>query len=247
MPLKPTNAPVRRLTIMAASSLTEVFTELGRSFESEHPDIKIEFNFAGSQQLAQQLANGARADVFASANQKQMDIAVQNGRVNAQDVIIFAKNQLVVVYPIDNPGKLTSLANLAKPGVKILIAAHEVPVGEYTLEFLAKATQAGSFGQSYKERVLANVVSYETTVKAVVVKVGLGEADAGIVYESDINPISKAKLGQIEIPESINVVATYPIAPILDGQRDLAKMWIDYLLSDAGTQILTKYLFTPVH
>lgn len=241
------NAPARQLTVMAASSLTEAFTELGQTFETKYPDIKIVFNFAGSQQLAQQLANGAQADVFASANQKQMDIAVQNGRVNSEDEVVFASNQLVVVYPIDNPGKVTNLADLAKPGGKILIAAPEVPVGGYTLEFLDKATQAGLFGADYKAQVLANVVSYETTVKAVVVKVGLGEADAGIVYGSDITPTSKANLGQIEIPASLNVIAAYPIAPILDGQHDLAKLWINYILSDAGTQILSKYSFKPVH
>jgi molybdate transport system substrate-binding protein len=240
------NVTSTTLTVMAASSLTEVFTELASSFEAVHPEIDIEFNFAGSQQLAQQLINGAQADVFASANNKQMNVVVQSGRIETGTPKIFAHNGLVLVLPIDNPAKITSLSDLAAKGIKIILAAPEVPVGQYSLDFLNMATSSNAYGLDFKDHVLANVVSYETTVKAVVVKVGLGEADAGIVYLSDLTPESKKNLGQIEIPAEFNIIADYSIAAISDGKKDPARLWIKFLLSDHGGEILKKHSFNPV-
>jgi len=232
------------LTVFAATSLTEAFTKIGQEFEAGHAGVKVEFNFAGSQQLAQQLAQGAQADVFASANQAQMDAAVSAGRVDAGTAEIFARNRLVVIYPKDNPASLTRLLDLAKPGLKLVLAAKEVPVGGYSLQFLEKASQSSDFGGYFGGNVLANVVSYEENVRAVYSKVALGEADAGIVYTSDI-PKDEARVGSLEIPDELNVLATYPIAPLQDSPNpELAASFVEFVISPAGQAILSEYGFS---
>jgi molybdate transport system substrate-binding protein len=235
------------LTVMAAASLTESFTEIGDLFEAQNPGVTVAFSFAGSQQLAQQLADGAPADVFASANQKYMDLSLQDGRVQPGSQAVFAKNRLVAITPINNPAGLHSLSELARPGLKLVLAAKEVPVGQYSLEFLDKASQNPQFGPSYKEAMLGNVVSYEDNVKTVLAKVSLDEADAGIVYSSDLSLGAAGKVLRIEIPDELNVIAFYPIAPINDSSSpELAGAFIDLVLSPQGQQIMAKYNFIPV-
>lgn len=232
------------LTVMAAASLKAPFEELGKAFEADHPGVTVMFNFGGSQQLAQQLSQGAPADVFASANAKQMDLVVDAGRIEQSAVRPFTRNVLVVVVPKSNPANLTGLADLARGGYKLVLAAQEVPVGGYTLEFLDKAEAAGTFGAGYKAGVLVNVVSYEENVKTVLTKVALGEADAGIVYSSDVSGADAAKVTQIEIPADLNVVAEYPIAVIKDSaHKDLAGEFAALVLSEAGQAVLEKYGF----
>jgi molybdate transport system substrate-binding protein len=231
---------------MAAASLTEAFTDLAEAFEAEYPGVIVEFNFAGSQQLVQQLANGARADVFASANREQMDASVASGRIDSREVVTFARNRLVTILPANNPANISSLEDLARPGVKILLAAPEVPVGAYTLEFLEKASQSSAYGVGFKEKVLTNVVSYETSVKVVVVKDGLGEADAGIVYTTDLTRANRDQLVSIEIPDELNVTAEYFIAPVADGDRELSMLWIEFLSSKDGERLLQTDGFQPL-
>lgn len=237
----------RSVTVFAAASLTEAFAEIGQGFEAGHPGVQVAFNFAGSQQLAQQLAQGAQADVFASANQAQMDATVSAGRVAAGDVQIFARNRLVVIYPKDNPAKLARLQDLTRPGLKIVLAAKEVPVGSYALQFLQKASQSLDFGSDFESKVLSNVVSYEENVRVVYSKVALGEADAGIVYTSDI-PKNDSQVGSLEIPDELNAVATYPIAPLEDSPNpDLAASFVEFVLSPTGQGILAGYGFLPAN
>lgn len=234
------------LTVMAAASLTESFTELETKFEADHPGVKVAFNFAGSQQLADQINNGAPADVFASASKKYMDNMVTAGKVDAESVSPFARNRLVVIYPTENPGGIKELKDLAKPGLKIVLAAKEVPVGQYALTFLDNAVKDGSYGASYKDDMLKNVVSYEDNVKSVLSKVSLNEADAGIVYVSDITPEAATKVTQLAIPDSINSIASYPIAVIKDSASpDLAKAFVDLVLSADGQAVLASYGFMP--
>jgi molybdate transport system substrate-binding protein len=241
----PESSPVT-LNILAAASLTEAFQEIAPAFEAAHEGVTLQFNFAGSQQLAQQLANDAPADVFASANKKQMDVAVEAGRIAADAPVNFVQNRLVVVLPADNPAGITSLADLAKPGLKIVLAAKEVPVGQYALDFLAKADADVSLGSGYSAGVLANVVSYEENVKAVLTKVSLGEADAGIVYTSDAASAT-AGIVQIEIPDGLNVIAQYPIAVVADSMHsDLARAFVEWIQSTEGQKVLEKYGFLPV-
>jgi molybdate transport system substrate-binding protein len=235
------------LNIFAAASLTEAFGEIGKLFEGVHPGVTIVLNFADSQQLAQQINEGAPADVFASANPKQMDAVIEAGGISSGTQQTFAKNRLVVIFPKDNPAGLTELSDLAKPGLKLVLAAREVPVGQYSLDFLDKAIADPAFGATFKEDVLKNIVSYEENVKAVLTKVALGEADAGIVYLSDISGANAEKVGQIDIPDELNVIASYPIAPIKDSKNpELAQAFIEFVLSQEGQDTLAKYNFIPV-
>lgn len=234
------------LTVMAAASLTESFTELGKQFESQHAGVTVQFNFAGSQQLVQQLSEGAPADVFASANAKQMTAAVDAGRVGAAAPRAFVSNRLVVILPSANPGGIASLTDLAKPGLKIVLAAKEVPVGQYSLDFLAKAAQDPAFGSNFQDAVLANVVSYEENVRSVLSKVALGEADAGIVYSSDVTVEASSQVRRIDIPDNLNVIASYPIAVINDSAHpELAQAFVDLVFSEEGQSVLQKYGFLP--
>lgn len=239
-------APARTLTVMAAASLTESFTELGKLFEAQNPGVRVTFNFAGSQQLAQQLDQGAEADVFASASKKYMEAAVTSKRVAQEDAMTFVTNRLVVIFPKDNPAGLKELKDLAKPGLKLDLADKSVPVGQYSLDFLDKAVgDSANYDAAFKDAVLANVVSYETDVKAVVSKVVLGEADAGIVYVTDYNA-EAAELGKLDIPDALNSIASYPIAAISDSENaDLASAFVALILSPEGQEIMARYGFIP--
>ncbi len=239
-------AGVKTITVLAAASLSESFGELGRLFESRNPGVKVAFSFAGSQQLAQQLAQGADADVFASASPRYMSAAVDAGRVKQADSQTFVQNRLVVIYPRDNPGGIQALKDLAKPGLKLDLADKSVPAGQYALDFLDKAVKDPGFDPTFKDSVLKNVVSYEDNVKAVLTKVALDEADAGIVYVTDITADAAPKLGRLDIPDALNTIATYPIAPIASSKNPgLAKAFVALVLSPDGQAILAKYGFLP--
>ncbi|HMD88496.1 MAG TPA: molybdate ABC transporter substrate-binding protein [Anaerolineaceae bacterium] len=234
------------LTVLAAASLTAPFQDLGKEFETAHPGVNVAFNFAGSQALAQQLDQGAPADVFASASTSYMTAAEKSNRVDPSTAQIFAYNRLVVIYPIANPAGIKTLQDLAKPGLKLDLEASTVPAGQYSLTFLDKASADATFSPSYKANVLKNVVSYEDNVKSVLTKVSLGEADAGIVYVSDDTGDVTSKLGKLDIPDSLNTIATYPIAPISDSKNpDLAKAFVALVMSADGQAALAKYSFIP--
>lgn len=242
---QPAARPPAELNVFAAASLTQAFTTLGKNFEGAQPGVIVRFNFAGSQQLAQQIAQGAPVDVFASANAKQMDAVVAAGQVISGTERTFVRNRLVVIAPKANPAGLQTLHDLAKPGIKLVLAAAAVPVGGYALTFLDKASKLPEYTATYSPTVLKNAVSYEENVKAVLSKVVLGEADAGLVYTSDV-ALDAGKVTQIAIPDALNTLAMYPIAPITNAkQPELAQQFIDYVLSDEGQEILTKYGFLP--
>ncbi len=246
LPSEGTNGSQKQtITVLAAASLTESFTEIGKKFEAENPEIQVVFNFAGSQTLFQQLEQGIPADVFASANQKYMSDANEGGFVDSSKSKVFAKNALIVIYPKSNPGNIQVLADLSNPGLKIVIAAVEVPVGKYTLEFLEKTDNTSTnLPVDFKDGFLKNVVSYENTVKSVVSKVMLGEADAGIVYLTDVTGDAQNELDVMEIPTELNVIATYPIAVLKSSQNTaLAQAFLDYVLSEDGQSILQNYGF----
>ena len=235
-----------RLVIFSAASLTEAFTELAQTFEAEHPGVEVILNFAGSQQLAQQLAQGAPADIFASANERQMGAVIGAGRVNAGSQQLFAANRLILIFPSDNPAALQAISDLARPGLRLVLAAPEVPVGQYSQEFLDKTAADPAYGSEFAAGVQENIVSYEENVRAVLSKVVLGEADAGIVYQSDLNAETAATLGQIPIPDPLNTVALYPIAAISNSsQPELAAKFLNFILSPAGQAILAGYGFGP--
>jgi molybdate transport system substrate-binding protein len=243
----PTTAPASQaLTVFAAASLTDAFKEIGQAFEAANPGATLAFNFAGSQQLAQQISQGAPVDVFASANNTQMGVVIKSGQVVSGSQKTFARNRLVVIYPTANPAGLSTLQDLAKPGLKLVLADKTVPVGGYALDFLTKASKDPGFTETYSPTVLANVVSYETDVKQVLAKVSLGEADAGIVYTTDITAGAADKVGRIDIPDNLNTIAAYPIAAIQGAANaTLAQKFVDYVLSTDGQAVLAKYGFLP--
>jgi len=242
----PTAAPEpRTLTVFAAASLKDAFGEIGRNFEAAHPGVTVSLNFAGSQTLRTQLEEGASADVFASANHTEMDNAVKAGLVQDGAAQDFLTNQLRVILPADNPAGLESLQDLARSGVKVVLAADTVPAGKYARQILDKLSQDPAFGSDFGAKVLANVVSNENDVKQVVAKVQLGEADAGIVYVSDA--VAAPELKTIEVPAEFNVVAKYPIAALTQApQPELAAEFIAYVLSAEGQGILAKWGFSPI-
>lgn len=232
------------LQVFAAASLTAAFTQIGDAFASDHPEAMLEFNFAGSQQLASQIKEGAPADVFASANQRQMDGVVAAGDVISGTQRTFARNRLVVVVPPDNPAQLRGPADLGKADLKLVLAAKAVPAGSYALAFLGKASAHPDFTPAYSATVMANVVSFEDDVVGVLGKVAQGEADAGIVYLSDVAGPTAPKVGRIDIPEALNVIAAYPIAPLANAQHpDLAQAFVERVLSAQGQAILVKHGF----
>jgi len=239
-PAKTENAS---LTVMAAASLTEPFTALADQYQELHPGVKIVLNFAGSQALANQIVQGAPADVFASANLKYMQQMLDQGFVEPDGSRTFAYNELVVVVPKTNPAHLSTLADLAGTDLKIVLAAEEVPVGSYTRQFLDLAD--AQLGADYRARFMKNVVSYEDNVKSVLTKVSLGEADAGVVYGSDAASAADTVL-TIAIPVELNVRAEYPLAVLKDSANPrVAAAFVDYILSPNGQTLLARYGFTP--
>lgn len=240
------NSEQRELVVFAAASLTEAFAEIGEAFGAQN-DIAVVFNFAGSQTLAGQLASGAPADVFASANDRQMQAAIDAGRIQPSAARAFAANRLVIVTPRENPGAVTVPNDLASPGIRIVLADGAVPAGQYSLQFLANAAADPAYTAIYSPTVLANVVSYEENVRAVLAKVVLGEADAGIVYSSDVTGRQRDQVQIVDIPDALNIVATYPIAPIAESDESAsARAFVEFVLSPTGQTILERYGFQRV-
>ncbi len=234
------------VTVFAASSLTEAFNEIGRTLEQQYPGLKVTFNFAGSQALRTQIEQGARADVFASANQQQMDLAIEHKAVANGAASIFATNKLVVAVSRSSSAQITSLKDLAKPGIKLVLAQSDVPVGGYSRDALNKLSANPDFGADFGSRVLKNLVSEETNVRQVLAKVQIGEADAAIVYTTDITPQAAGSVKQLPIPDQYNVIASYPIAAVVGNKEpELAKAFIAFVRSPEGQAILLKYGFLP--
>jgi len=230
------------LTVFAAASLTESFTQLARQFQADHPNVNIQLNFAGSQTLRLQIEQGSRADVFASANLDHMDALFKAGLV--AEPVTFTQNRLVVIVPANNPAAIESLADLTRPGVKLILAGPGVPVGRYARQSLEKLNSHPALGPNYAAQVLNNLVSEEDNVKGVVAKVRLGEADAGIVYASDVTMAVAAELKTISIPSDFNVQAIYPLAVTTGSTRQkLAQQFVEYVLSPPGQTVLVNHGF----
>jgi molybdate transport system substrate-binding protein len=231
------------LTIFAAASLADAFKEMAAEIEQAHPGTKLTFNFAGSPTLRTQLAQGARADVFASADEPNMYGAEKDGTISGEPRI-FARNLLVVVVPADNRAGINTLQDLAKPKLKLVLTNKDVPVGNYARQALDKVSQDPAFGDDFARRVLANLVSEEANVKQVASKVQLGEADAGIVYSTDVTQAMRSAVWVIEIPPEFNVTAKYPMAAVKGTRNESgARAFIEYVLSPAGQAILTRHGF----
>ena len=233
-------AEPQEITVFAASSLTDAFNEMAEAFKAQNEGVAVLLNYAGSTQLAAQLSEGAVADVFASANSTQMQVVVDAGRITAGSEKLFVSNRLTVIVPAGNPAGITALEDLSQPGVQLILAVTGVPVRQYTDEIVA------TFPADFQTNFYANMVSEEENVRQVSAKVALGEADAGIVYTSDVTPDIADQVLQIDIPNDQNVIATYPIAPLADAPAPtLAQSFIDFVLSAEGQAILAKWGFGP--
>ena len=236
--------PNGEVIVLAATSLTEPFVEMARRIRDVYPDLSIVYNFAGSQALRTQLEQGAAADVFASANTVQMQHAAESGLIEGSPEV-FVRNTLSVIVPRANPGGVNSLADLAKQGLKLTLAGPQVPVGRYSREVLQAAQP--DYGTDFAARVLGNLVSEETSVKQVLVKVRLGEADAGIVYVSDVSENALRDVSPVPIPDAYNRLASYPVAAAQAARNPSgAAAFIRFVLSPAGQTILEAYGFIPV-
>lgn len=219
------------LHVFAAASLTEAMKAIGAEFTRTHPDVDVEFNFAGSPTLVQQIQQGAPADVVALADEANMEKLVGGGEVTAAPRV-FARNRLAIIVASGNPKTIADLADLARPGLVVVLCGPTVPAGRYAREAFAKAgvTPPGT--------------SQELDVKAVVTKVMLGEADAGVVYATDVRAAGDKAAG-VTIPSGLNVEARYPIAVVKEANAPIeAARFVDVVLSPPGRQVLERFGFT---
>lgn len=227
-------APIRAtLMVFAAASLKEPFTAISKAFESVNPSIKVRLNFAGSNTLAAQINNGAPADVFASAAAKNLDAC----KFERSTRRVFAHNRLRVALRKGSTG-IRTLVDLPKVG-RLVVADQAVPVGAYTQAFLAKAT--AKFGESWGQRVRSRIASKEPDVKAVLAKVVVGEADAGIVYVSDVFS-ARGKVGSLDLPTSLSQPIDYPVAVLASAPNPKAgRAFIEFLMEKASQDLLAQH------
>ncbi|MGW4705956.1 molybdate ABC transporter substrate-binding protein [Streptomyces sp. NPDC004285] len=218
----PSAAPKANLTVLAAASLTNVFKTAGAAYEKTHPGTKLTFSFAGSQELVAQVAQGSPADVLVTADTKSMDKV----KADTGTPAVIAKNRLVIATGEGNPHKVGSLKDLADTKLKVVLAAPEVPAGKYSKKVLDA------------QKITVKPVSQEPNVRAVLSKVELGEADAGLVYKTDAES-AKDKVDAVEIPDAQNAIAEYPAATLKDSKNaEAAAAFVAWLSSPEGQKIL---------
>ncbi len=221
----PAAAAPKTLTVLAAASLTETFTALGKQFETDNPGVTVKFNFAGSSDLAQQIVNGAPADVFAAASDTTMKTVTDKG-LTAAPPVTFAKNVLEIATPPGNPKAIALFADLAKPGLKVVVCAPQVPCGA-----AAQKVQQST-------GVKLQPVSEEADVKSVLAKVESGDADAGLVYLTDVKSAGDKVTG-VPFPEASTAATNYPIAAVKNApQPELANQFVTVVTGEQGQKAM---------
>jgi molybdate transport system substrate-binding protein len=219
-------APSGTVTVFAAASLTESFRTLGTQFEAAHPGVTVRFNFGASSALAESIKQGAPADVFASASATTMDGVVTAG--DAAEARTFARNVMQIAVPPANPGRVASLSDLARPGLKVALCQEQVPCGATAQQVFAKA------------EITVTPVTLGADVKAVLTAVRLGEVDAGVVYKTDVLAAGTTATG-IEIPADQNASTSYPIATLVQAPNAVAaRAFVEYVRSAEGAAVLTE-------
>lgn len=215
-------APEAKLTVLAAASLTDVFETAGDAYEKSHPGTEITFSFAGSQELVAQVSQGSPADVLVTADTRSMDEV----KADTGTPAVIARNRLVIATGEGNPLGIDDLEDLADPGLKVVLAAPEVPAGKYSRQILDA------------RKITVEPVSQEPNVRAVLSKVELGEADAGLVYKTDAEGADD-KVDAVEIPDGQNAIAQYPAATLKDSENTAAAAaFVAWLSSPEGQKIL---------
>jgi molybdate transport system substrate-binding protein len=222
--------PSGEITVFAAASLTESFNAIAKQFEKKYPDVDVKFDYDASSNLATQINQGAPADVFASADEDNLNKTLDAGTVTPPPVV-FAKNRLEIAVEKGNPRKIKSLSDLQKSGLVVVLCADQVPCGKYAAESLSKAG------------VNVTPASKEENAKATLSKVSIGEADASIVYVTDVKAAKGTTRG-VRIPDKVNVIATYPLAVVKQSQNaTAAKAWVQFVMSNDGQKTLRKFGF----
>ena len=216
------------ITVGAAASLTAAFEDLGAAFTAANPNVSVKFSFGASSDVARQIGEGAPIDVFASADAKNMDKVVASAGVSAEPAV-FATNSLQIIVGAGNPKAIAGIDDLARSDVLVVACSPDVPIGKYTQQVLDAAG------------VTVKPVSLEENVKGIVSKVTIGEADAGVVYRTDVIAAGDAAVG-VEIPANVNVTARYPIAA-LKGASAAARDFVAFVLSDAGRAVPQRFGF----
>lgn len=238
-----TSAPAQTLTVFAAASLHNAMTDLAARFEAVNPGVKVTLNFDGSQILETQIANGARADVFASADTRSMAKAVDAGLVDAPSN--FATNSLVAIVQTDIQA-VHSLRDLTHDGLKVAVCVESAPCGRYTRIALARMSADKSFWPDYGKQVMRNVVSQELNVESIVQKLLFGDVEAGFVYASDVVQKNGIRIRSYAVPDADQELAVYPIAVVKGGQSAaVAHAFVAYVLSAAGQSVLQSNGFRP--
>ncbi len=226
--------------MFAASSLTDVFRDVTRVFEESHPNAKVTIVYAASSTLRAQLEHGARADLFASADQRQMEFAQEAGVIDGEPVT-FAINRLAIIVPVA-AAAVASLSDLSRDGVKLAVASAHTPIGVYTEAVLLRIAADPEFGPAFVAKIRSNVVIEALNVRQTVAIVEIGEVDAALAYRTDV--AAGESLRAIPLPERVNVDATYPIAAVMESEaRALARQFIELLLSEQGRAILERHGF----
>lgn len=235
----------RDLTVFAASSLTDAIEEVGAAFQQERPDVRFSFSFAASSTLRAQLELGARADLFASADIRQMDL-LQRADALLGPPEIFAANSLVLIVP-EGSDAVRTPADIGDSGVRLALALPDVPAGAYALIALERMGALAGYDDGFYRRAVANVATQETNVRGVLAKVALGEADAGIVYLSDVAGDRARGIEAILLPQGHNVTALYPVAVLRDAREPaLARQFVSFLTSPTAQAILAEHGFQGV-
>ncbi len=236
------NGPVPGdLTVFGAASLTGVLDRVKPSYEAGHPGLTVVVSTDSSAALATQIEQGAPADVFLSADTANARRLVDDG-LTAGDPVPFAGNELTIIVPSGNPAGLTTPADLARPGVKIVAAGDEVPISRYAAQLVANLAREPGYPAGFDAAYTANVVSREDNVKAVVAKIELGEGDAGIVYLTDA--VASSRVQVIDVPADANVHATYAGVVVAEStQLTAARAFLDWLIGPDGQSILAGFGF----
>jgi molybdate transport system substrate-binding protein len=234
-------AKPQRITVSAAASLSHVFPQIGAAFEDERPGVGVGFSFAGTDAIVAQIEQGAPIDVFAGASASYGEGLASKGLIDAP--IPFCRNSLVLVLPRENPAGVSSLQDLTRDGIRLVIGAETVPIGTYTRKVLAQLD--GLYGRGYSSKVLANVVSNEDNVEGVITKVRLGEADAGLVYVTDAKGAGDA-VRTIDVPPQAQASAVYPIAVVRASRiASVAQQFVAFVMGPRGQELLRAAGFEP--